>query len=37
MEVDVKSEEITLIKQAIGRAGYGPAVCGPVEMLLEGE
>ncbi|MDX8537073.1 hypothetical protein RFM23_05475 [Mesorhizobium abyssinicae] len=32
---DVKSEEITQIKQAIGRI-YGPNVCGPVEMLLEG-
>lgn len=32
---DVKSEEITLIKQAVGRI-YGPNVCGPVDMLLEG-
>lgn len=32
---DVKSEEITLIKQAIGRI-YGPNVCGPADMLLEG-
>lgn len=33
---DVKSEEITLIKQAIGR-NYGPNVCGPADILLEGE
>lgn len=32
---EVKSEEVTLIKQAIGRV-YGPNVCGPVEILLEG-
>lgn len=33
---EVKSEEISLIKQAIGRV-YGPNVCGPAEVLLEGE
>ncbi|MFK0687997.1 hypothetical protein ACFX5Q_07300 [Mesorhizobium sp. IMUNJ 23033] len=32
---EVKSEEITLIKQAIGR-NYGPNVCGPADILLEG-
>ncbi len=32
---EVKSEEITLIKQAIGRV-YGPNVCGPADLLLEG-
>jgi len=34
-DCDVKSEEISQIKQAIGRI-YGPIVCGPAEVLLEG-
>jgi hypothetical protein len=33
-DCEVKSEEITQIKQAIGRI-YGPVVCGPAEVLLE--
>lgn len=32
---EVKNEEVVQIKEAIGRM-YGPIVCGPVEMLLEG-
>lgn len=36
--VDITAAESTTIKEAIGRAfGYAPAICGPVEMLLEGD
>lgn len=35
-EVDMKSEEVTLLKKAIGEV-YNPAICGPFEKLLEGE
>lgn len=31
---ELKSEEVTLVKNAVGRI-YGAGVCGPVETLLE--
>lgn len=35
-EIEMKSEEVTILKKAIGEV-YGPNVCGPFERLLEGE
>lgn len=35
---EIDAAESTLIKDGVGRAfQYQPAVCGPVELLLEGE
>lgn len=35
-DCEVDRDEITRITQAIGRV-YGPAVCGPADMLFDGE
>jgi hypothetical protein len=35
--VDLSSEEISLIKQLLAKAGYGPVVVGQACQLLEGK
>ena len=35
---EISAAESTMIKEGVGRAcGYAPNVCGPVELLLEGD